>query len=112
MVKRLAGRRSNSPEVRERASPATNVRAYQVRWIDKTEKKLRKASKTTAMGSTGVISKRLRASDGKVVVLRYIDANSASFGSDFDRVFRSNVRKARRDNKRIVGTLDRGITKP
>lgn len=111
MAKRLAGRWSNSSEVKEKDPPATNVRSYQVRWIDREEKKTHKASKSTAKGSTGVISKRLRASDGKVFVFRFIDANSASFGSDFDSVFRSNVRKARRDNKRIVGTRDRGLTK-
>jgi hypothetical protein len=79
--------------------------------MDKAEKKPHKVSKSAAKASTGVISKRLRASDGKVFTFRYIDANSASFGSDFDSVFRSNVRKARRDNKRIVGTPDRGVAK-
>ena len=112
MAKQLAGHRSTSPEGRAKDSPATKVRSYQVRWIDKTEKKLHKVSKSTAKGSSGVISKRLRTSDGKVIVFRLVDANSASFGSDFDSVFRSNVRKARRDNKRVVGTLNRGLTKP
>jgi hypothetical protein len=79
--------------------------------MDKAETKSHKISKSAAKAGTGIISKRLRASDGKIVTLRYIDANSASFGSDFDSVFRSNVRKARRDNKRIVGTPDRGLAK-
>lgn len=111
MAKQLVERQSDSPEGGRKDAPATKVRSYQVRWVDKVEKKSQKASKSTSKGSAGVISKRLRTSDGKLLVFRYIDANSASFGSDFDNVFRSNVRKARRDNKRIVGTLDRGLAK-
>lgn len=110
MAKQLIERRSNTLQTTDKNPPETRVGGYHVRW--KTEKKPQKATKSTSKGSAGVVSKRIRTSDGKFFVFRYVDANSASFGSDFDSVFRSNVRKARRDNKRIVGTPDRGPAKP
>ncbi len=39
-------------------------------------------------------------------VIRSVDANSPSFGKDLEHIFRLNVARARRDNKRIVGVAD------
>ena len=36
-----------------------------------------------------------------------LDINAGSFGDDLNAVFEKNVAKARRENKRLVGTPDR-----
>jgi len=53
-----------------------------------------------------VVEKRVRRPDGKVVVVREIDANSKTFADDLTYVFQKNVARARRENKRILGTAD------
>lgn len=54
----------------------------------------------------GVTEHRVRASDGKVVTLRKVDAGSPTFGEDMLYVFRKNVEAARRENKRVTGVAD------
>jgi len=46
-----------------------------------------------------------RADDDSPPVYR-VDADSPTFGKDLERLFRLNVARARRDNKRIVGVTD------
>ncbi|MBN8994573.1 MAG: hypothetical protein J0H63_07815 [Rhizobiales bacterium] len=53
-----------------------------------------------------VPTKRVRDGEGRVVVLRTLDANSATFGTDFRDVFERNVVKARRENRKLTGTAD------
>lgn len=64
--------------------------------------KLNKPRNAKAAGS--LREKRLRDSDGKVVRVLSIDANSKTFGSDLEELFRRNVAKARRENKRLLGS--------
>jgi hypothetical protein len=53
-----------------------------------------------------VPTKRVRDGEGNVVVLRTLDANSTTFGTDFRDVFERNVVKARRENRRLTGAAD------
>jgi hypothetical protein len=53
-----------------------------------------------------VSKKRFRNASGKYAQLTVLDANSATFGTDLLNVFRANVAKARRENKRLFGSLD------
>jgi hypothetical protein len=53
-----------------------------------------------------VPTKRVRDSEGRIVVLRTLDANSATFGTDFRHVFERNVDKARRENRKLTGAAD------
>jgi hypothetical protein len=50
--------------------------------------------------------KRMVGGDGQVRTVPVLDAASASFGDDLQRVFQRNVSKARRDNKRLLGVVD------
>lgn len=89
------------------ATKAPKSDAYVVHWLVD-------AKKNDAAGfkaASKIVSQRQRDAEGKLSLYRFVDARSASFGADFDKVFRSNVRKARRENKRIVGTTDRGVAK-
>ena len=54
-----------------------------------------------------VKTKLVRNDDGRKVSLLTLDTGSQSFGSDLTYAFGKNVAKARRDNKRITGSLDR-----
>jgi hypothetical protein len=83
---------------------------YVVHWVID-EKKSRKTATAGSKAGSKIPSQRHRDADGKMVPYRFIDVRSATFGADFDEIFRSNVRKARRANKRIVGTADRGAVK-
>jgi len=56
---------------------------------------------------TSVAERRLRGADGKVIVVKTVDADSPTLTEDLTYVFSSNVAKARRDNKRIFGSADR-----
>ena len=56
-----------------------------------------------------VAEKRIRRADGKITTIRTIDANSRTFGSDLTYVFKRNVAKARRENKKVIGASD-GVT--
>lgn len=62
-------------------------------------------------GKTSVTEKRVRDTDGQVKTLRTLDAGSRTFGTDLQYVFGKNVAKARRDNKRAIGTTDVVIAK-
>ncbi len=53
-----------------------------------------------------VTEKRVRGADGKMTIFRTIDSASPTFGEDFLYIFRKNVAKARRENKRLIGTAD------
>jgi hypothetical protein len=55
---------------------------------------------------TSVPEKRVRDTAGQVKTLRVLDIGSGTFGDDLQYVFGKNVAKARRDNKRIIGTSD------
>lgn len=67
--------------------------------------------KGTGSGKTSVTEKRVRDTDGQVKTLRTLDAGSRTFGTDLQYVFGKNVAKARRDNKRAIGTTDVVIAK-
>ncbi|MGH6921274.1 MAG: hypothetical protein ACREJ0_26660 [Geminicoccaceae bacterium] len=56
--------------------------------------------------TTSVTEKRVRDTGGQVKTLRTLDAGSRTFGDDLRYVFSKNVAKARRDNKRAIGTAD------
>ena len=43
---------------------------------------------------------------GKIETIYRLDVTSAEFGIDFAMVFQSAVNKARRENKRVLGTTD------
>jgi hypothetical protein len=51
-----------------------------------------------------VAEKRLRNAEGKLVRVLSIDANSKTFDNDLTELFRKNVAKARRENKRLLGS--------
>lgn len=57
--------------------------------------------------STSVAEHRFRGDDGKMMVVKTVDANSPTLTEDLTYVFSSNVAKARRDNKRLLGSADR-----
>jgi hypothetical protein len=63
-----------------------------------------KSNGTTA--TTSVPEKRIRDTAGRVKTLRVLDIGSRTFGDDLQYVFGKNVAKARRDNKRLLGTSD------
>lgn len=54
-----------------------------------------------------VTTKRVKGADGKTLTVHTINADSRTFGDDLSYVFRQNVKKARRENKRLVGCSDR-----
>ena len=56
--------------------------------------------------TTAVPKKRVRDTAGQMKTLRVLDIGSGTFGDDLQYVFGKNVAKARRDNKRIIGTPD------
>lgn len=56
--------------------------------------------------SRSVGKKRISDSEGRSRTVHTLDANSASFDEDLRYVFRRSVAKARRENKRIVGSAD------
>jgi len=72
----------------------------------KTEKSRRKKAVSS------VRTKRLRTADGKMVPVLSLDANSATFIDDLAIVFKKNVAKARRENRRIFGSPDGLRAKP
>lgn len=53
---------------------------------------------------SSVRQKILRDSEGRAVQVLSLDANSETFSDDLTRVFRRNVAKARRENKRLFGS--------
>lgn len=53
-----------------------------------------------------VREKILRDPEGRAVRVLTLDANSPTFTDDLTVVFRRNVAKARRENKRLFGSAD------
>lgn len=49
---------------------------------------------------------RVKKADGTIETIYRLDVASADFGVDFGLVFQSAVNKARRDNKKVIGTAD------
>jgi hypothetical protein len=58
-----------------------------------------------------VTERQVTDAEGKVRTIRTLDISSPSFGDDFLYVFKKNVAKARRDNKRVTGVADVAPTK-
>jgi hypothetical protein len=56
--------------------------------------------------------KILRDSAGRAVRVLTLDANSATFSDDLTLVFRRNVAKARRENKKLFGAASGFRPKP
>lgn len=66
-----------------------------------------KRSKARTGKSTGSVrEKRMRTSEGKVVRVLSLDANSKTFVDDLTSVFARNVRKARSENVKLFGSAD------
>lgn len=63
--------------------------------------------KSAAKKKASVTTKRVKGPDGKSLTVHTVDADSRTFGDDISYVFRQNVRKARSENKKIVGLPDR-----
>jgi len=57
-------------------------------------------------GKSSVREKRMRTSSGKVERILSLDANSATFIDDLTIVFEKNVRRARDENRRLLGSPD------
>ena len=57
-----------------------------------------------------VAEKRVRKLDGTVTMVRTLEISGAKFGAGLQYVFRKNVAKARRDNKRATGATDVIVT--
>ena len=51
-------------------------------------------------------TKKVRGADGKVVNVHTVDARSETLTDDLMVVFRRNVQRARRENKRVLGVAD------
>jgi hypothetical protein len=56
--------------------------------------------------SDSVREQRVRTADGALKTVRTLDAGSATFDDDLLYVFNKNVAKARRENKRVLGSAD------
>jgi hypothetical protein len=69
--------------------------------------KLRTAKKKAG----SVREKRVRDPNGKYVRVLCLDANSPTFTDDLTTVFRKNVARARRENKKLFGSADGPRTK-
>ncbi len=52
------------------------------------------------------LEREVLGADGSSRVVYTADASSPSFGKDLEHIFRLNVARARRDNKRILGVAD------
>ena len=64
------------------------------------------AAKKPGRGERRVESRSVRTEDGRVAQVRTLDARGDRFGDDLGVVFRTNVRKARSENKRVTGRTD------
>lgn len=49
---------------------------------------------------------RIRATDGSIETRYRVDFGDADFGTTFAMVFQSAVNKARRENRKLIGTAD------
>jgi hypothetical protein len=65
-----------------------------------------KAARSGKSAPPSVGKKRVPSANGGWKVIRTLDANSASFDAGSTYVFEKNVAKARRENKRILGSAD------
>jgi hypothetical protein len=65
-----------------------------------------KAKSRAAKKIGSVRAKRMRTSDGKMVSVLSLDANSATFIDDLTTVFEKNVSKARNENRKLFGSPD------
>lgn len=65
----------------------------------------------SSVGKSSVVEKTLHRADGKRVRILSIDANSPTFGSDLGIVFRRNVAKAKRENRKIIDETGSRISK-
>ena len=75
---------------------------------------IRKLSGATArqVGAKAATVKVKRVSNANgTKLISTLDAGNPNFGDDLTFVFGRNVAKARRENKRVTGTLDRVPTK-
>jgi hypothetical protein len=61
---------------------------------------------TTVAHRISVRKKRVHGSDGRVRQVMLLDLNSATFDDDLTYVFEKNVAKARRENKKLLGSAD------
>ena len=61
---------------------------------------------TGARRKTSVRKRRMRGSDGTVRQVMILDLTSATFDDDLTYVFEKNVAKARRENKKLLGSAD------
>jgi hypothetical protein len=65
-----------------------------------------KTARSIGSKGTGVTLKRV-SKDGRITSIRTLDAGSETFGKDFTWTFGANVKKARKENKRVIGVPDR-----
>jgi hypothetical protein len=62
---------------------------------------------TLATGEGEVRDKRVFTPTGEKASVPAIDANSDSFSADLHRLFKRNVAKARKENRKLFGSADR-----
>jgi hypothetical protein len=55
---------------------------------------------------TGVRTRTVHGSDGRARKVMSLDLNSTTFDDDLTYVFERNVAKARRENKKLLGSAD------
>jgi hypothetical protein len=68
--------------------------------------KIAELKRAKSSRGTSVSVKRIRGSDGKRKRVLSLDAYSPTFIDDLTTVFEMNVAKARRNNKRLLGSAD------
>jgi hypothetical protein len=61
---------------------------------------------SVARKTTTLRKKKVRGPDGVVREIVLLDLNSATFDDDLTYVFQKNVAKARRENKKLLGSAD------
>jgi hypothetical protein len=65
-----------------------------------------RAKARSARNQGSVREKLMRNSDGELVRVLSLDANSPTFIEDLTTVFQKNVAKARRENRQLLGSAD------
>ncbi len=61
--------------------------------------------------NTSVTTKHVTTADGERLTVHTVNADSPTFGEDLSYVFKKNVAKARRENKRLLSSGDRAPAK-
>jgi hypothetical protein len=61
---------------------------------------------TVPRRTTSIRKKKVHGLDGKVREILLLDLNSATFDDDLTYAFEKNVAKARRENKKLLGSAD------